>query len=76
MMVSCCLKSFTAIKVDGQPNCAVEYDPVELLQFIGQSFLPMNVMCERAEMSEQFIYDRTKEIFDYFGLPFDTAQPG
>jgi hypothetical protein len=26
MMTFCCLKSFTAIKVAGQPNCAVEFD--------------------------------------------------
>jgi len=30
-----------------------------------------NSLCERAEMFEERIYDRTKAIFQYFRLPFD-----
>lgn len=74
-MIFCCLKSFTAIKVDGQPNCAVEYDPLELLRFISQDFRGMNAMCERAEMFERLIYERTKAVFEYFGMPFDAPPP-
>jgi len=32
-------------------------------------------MCERAGMFEARIYDRTKAVFEYFGLPFDTPPP-
>jgi len=39
-----------AMKVDGCPNVAVEYDRLELLQFLSRDFVPMNAMCERAEM--------------------------
>jgi uncharacterized protein YecA (UPF0149 family) len=35
-----------------------------------------NTECEQAGMSERGIYDRTKAVFDYFGLPFDAAPPG
>lgn len=32
----------------------------------------MNLICERAGMFEDRIYLRTKAVFEYFGLPFDT----
>ena len=33
-MVMCCLPSITAMKVDGQPNVAVTYAPLDLLNFL------------------------------------------
>jgi hypothetical protein len=35
----------------------------------------MNLMCERANMFERLIYDRSKSVFEYFGLPFDAEPP-
>ena len=32
-------------------------------------------MCERAEMFERLIYERSKAVFEYFGLPFDAERP-
>lgn len=75
MMVMCCLPSFAAMKVDGSPNVAVKYDPLELLRFVSNDFGPMNTMCERAEMPERMIYDRSKAIFEYFGMPFNVEPP-
>jgi hypothetical protein len=37
--------------------------------------MPMNLMCDRAEMFERRIYDRSKAVFAYFGLPFDAPPP-
>jgi hypothetical protein len=74
-MVMCCLPSITAMKVDGRPNVVVDYDRLELVHFISNDFGPMNAMCERAEMSERGIYDRTKALFEYFNLPFDAEPP-
>jgi len=74
-MVLCCLKSIIALKVDGQPNVAVEYDPVELLHFLRDDFAPMNAICELAGMFERLIYDRSKRVFEYFGLSFDAPPP-
>ena len=37
--------------------------------------MPMNLMCERAEMFERGIYDRTKAVFGHFNLPFDAEPP-
>lgn len=71
MMVLCCLPSLTAMKVDGRPDVAVEYDRLELLRFLRGDFPPMNAICERAQMFERLIYDRTKAVFEYFDLPFD-----
>jgi hypothetical protein len=75
MLVLCCLPSITAMKVDRKPNVTVEYDRIALLQFIRSDFGPMNAMCERAEMFERLIYDRTKAVFEHFDLPFDAAPP-
>jgi hypothetical protein len=75
MMVMCCLPSIVAMKVDGRPNVAVNYDRLELLQFLSKDFMPMNEMCDRAKMSERSIYDRSKAVFGYFDLPYDAEPP-
>ena len=54
---------------------AVTCDPLDLLNFIKRDFMPMNAMCDRAEMFERGIYDRSKAVFGYFGLPFDAEPP-
>ena len=74
-MTACCLPSLTAIKVDGSASVGVTYAPVELLSFLSRDFGPMNTMCERAEMFENLIYERTKTVFQHFGLPYDAAPP-
>jgi hypothetical protein len=73
--VLCCLHTFTAFKVDGRANCAVEYDLFELVQLIAHELPFMNDMRERAGMSELEIFERTREAFLYFGLPFDAIAP-
>ncbi len=70
-VVICCLNTLTALKVDGQSSCRVEYDPLELVQFIAADLPPMNWMCERAGLSEAEIYARTRDVFHYFHLPFN-----
>ena len=72
-MTVCCLPSLTAVKVDGSPQVQVEYEPTEFLEFLALDFAPMNAMCERAQMFEQLIYERTKKVFEYFELPFDAS---
>lgn len=69
MMMLCCLESITAIKIDGNPDCAVQSNPIELLRIISEDFIHMNVMCEQAGMMEQGICDRTKHVMEYFGFP-------
>ena len=75
-MTMCCMNSLTAIKVDGSPQVQVEYEPMELLQFLARDLNHMNAMCDRGEMFEQLIYDRSKALFEYFGLPYNAPPPG
>jgi hypothetical protein len=63
------------MQVDGKTKVAVTFDPLDLLNFIKQDFMPMNLMCDRAEMFERRIYGRSKAVFECFGLPFDAEPP-
>jgi hypothetical protein len=74
-MVMCCMPSIDAIQVDGEPVVKVTCDPLDLLSFLKRDFLPMNLMCDRAQLFERYIFDRTKAVFEYFGLPFDAEPP-
>jgi hypothetical protein len=59
----------------GGDLAAVEYDPLDLITFISKNFIPLNTMMERAGMSEMDIYHRTRDIFLYFKLPYDSEPP-
>jgi hypothetical protein len=74
-MTMCCLPSVNTMQVDGRTQVAVNCDPLDLITFIKRDFMPMNLMCERAEMSERGIYDRTKAVFEFFNLSFDAEPP-
>jgi len=75
MMVLCCLKTLSAVKVAGRTDCMVSFEPVELIRFLGADFLPMNLIFERAGLSETDIYLRSKAVFEYFGLPYNAPPP-
>jgi hypothetical protein len=49
--------------------------PLDLLKMFQRDFTPMNLIRERAEISERGIHDRTKAVFEYFKLPFDVEPP-
>jgi hypothetical protein len=70
-MVACCLPTLAAAQLDGQPTVLVEFQPQELLEFLRRDFVPMNAMCERGQMFEHLIFDRTRRIFEFFNLPFE-----
>ena len=74
-MTLCCLPDVSTMQVDGRTQVNVTCHPLDLLNFIRRNFLPMNLMCERAEMFERGIYDRTKAVFEYFNFPFDAEPP-
>lgn len=74
-MTLCCLPSIITMQVDGQSQVKATGDPLDLIAFLKRDFVPMNLMCERAHMSERAIYDRTKAVFEYFNLPFDAEPP-
>lgn len=69
VMVLSSLPSITALKTTRSQAVTVEYDPLELLRFLEISFQPMNVMADRAGVSEVELHQRTRAIFLYFNLP-------
>lgn len=70
-MTMCCMDSLTAIKVDTSTQVRVQYEPTELLHFLSRDFVYMNEMCDRAQMFEHLIAERSNAVFEYFGLPSD-----
>jgi hypothetical protein len=68
-VVMCCMGSLDAVAMKGQSHSRIAYDPMELAGFVSRHFEPMNQMCERAGLSEQAIFERTKHVFEYFRLP-------
>jgi hypothetical protein len=74
-MTMCCLPSVNTMQREGQFRVAVTCDPLDLLKFLKRDFMPMNLMCEQAGMFEERIYNRTKALFHFFGLPFDAEPP-
>jgi len=75
VMVFSCLETLSTAKVAGQTRCVVELDPRELVYFIKSGFPPMNALCLRAGLSELAIYGRTKDVLEYFDIPFDAPPP-
>ena len=75
MMVACSLNKLAAMKIDEAESVLVEFDPLELLGFLKQGLLHMNTICDQAQMFEHLIYDRTKKVFEYFGLEFNADPP-
>ena len=73
-MVACCLPSINTTQVDGRIQVAMTCDPMVILNFLKEDFLRMNVICDRAEMFEERIYDRTIAVLEYFGLTFDVPE--
>jgi hypothetical protein len=74
-MILCCMDSIVSVKIDGQPNVGVGYDRIKLLCFLSDDFPHMNLICERGQMFERLIYDRSKAVFEYFELPYDALPP-
>ena len=75
MMTLCLLPNLSSVKRFGEPLTCVECNPLEIVAFIQKNFGPLNHMMERAGMSEQAIYERTRDVFLHYRLPFDAPPP-
>ena len=53
---------------------AAQYDPMDLIQFVQKNLVPLNAMMERSGMSEMNIFNRTRDVFLHFNLPYDAPQ--
>ena len=67
----------TAIKDDDAPERVVTNpdDKFEFVGFLAQNLATMNIICERAKMFDTLVYDRSKAVFEYFGLPYGAERP-
>ena len=48
---------------------------MDLINFIKKNFVSLNLMMERAGMSEMDIYNRTRDVFLHYKLPYDAPPP-
>lgn len=71
----CCLPSLNTTQVEGLIEVAGTCDPLDLLNLLKRDLLHMNLVCERAGMFQNRALDRTKAVFEYFGLPFEAEPP-
>ncbi|MGB6220249.1 hypothetical protein [Haloferula sp.] len=71
----CLMPNLSSVKRVGEPLTCVECNPMEIIAFISKNFGPLNLMMERAGMSELAIYVRTREVFEHYRLPFDAPPP-
>src|SRR5436190_11509465 len=75
-MAYCCLPSFVSVKDDKSPVYKLGPGPgLHLVEFIHKGFAGMNEMCDRAGMSDRENYDRTKAVYESFGIPFGASPP-
>ena len=64
------------MKMDGQDAVAITYDPVEMRDFVRDDLVPMKRLCAQAELFEDRIEQRTRAIYEYFGLAADGSVRG
>ena len=71
-----CLNNIVAIQTDAAPERVhTRFNTEEFAGFLARNLGTMNVICERARMFDRFIYDRSKAVFEYFGLPYEAERP-
>ena len=70
-MVLCCLPDVVALEVEGEAQTSATCNPLDLVNFLKQDLPAMNLLCERAGMFEDRAFNRTRALFEYFGLPFE-----
>lgn len=75
IMTMCLLPNISGFTRIGQPKAAAQYDPMDLIQFVQKNFVPLNLMMERAGMREMEIYNRTRDVFLHYKVPFDSEPP-
>jgi hypothetical protein len=48
---------------------------MDMIGFVRENFVPLNLIMERAGMSETDIYNRTRDVFLHYKLPSDSEPP-
>lgn len=74
-MTLCSIERLSGTKRDGTPLANAATDRLDVLRPVAAGFAPMNLIFERAVASEMAIYERTRDIMAYYGLPFNEPPP-
>lgn len=72
----CNIDDLTDLKVKGESKVMVAPNQAQMIQFISGGFGAMNQVCQRAEMFDSLVEQRSKAIMNYFGLADEGAYPG
>jgi hypothetical protein len=73
-MVYCCLKNLVAVQEEkDRENVVAHPEKLEFVQFLAAN---LGTICDRARVFDTLVYDRSKVVFEYFGLPNKAERPG
>jgi hypothetical protein len=75
LITLCCLEKVSTVKVDGSDKVRATYDVAELMGLFPLDLFALNLVAERAGLSEQEIFERTRAVFEYWNLPFQAPPP-
>ena len=73
VIVGCVLGDLTALKRDGSDQVQVSLDGLETLRFVARQLPGLNLMCERAGLTEAEIEALTYRVLAYLGMPVKTS---
>jgi len=65
MMVACIVDQLSAMKVDGAPSHR-GIRTAGIARFPQADIPRMNAICDRAQMFEHLVYQRSNDVFEYF----------
>jgi hypothetical protein len=65
-MTFCCLPSLRVVRREGAPSQRVHLDQGELADFVRDNFRGMNLLFQRAGMTERENRDRSQRVFEYY----------
>lgn len=76
VMAWSCIDRLGDFRSDDKPGMVVtEPGKEEFVSFLAENLDTMNMICKRASMFDKFVYNRSKAVFEYFGLPYDAERP-
>jgi len=65
-MTFCCLPTLRVVRREGAPTPRVDLDQRELADFVLENFRGMNLVFQRAGMTERENRERCQRVFEYY----------
>ena len=66
----CRLNKLTVKHVAGNPYCAIRFDRKDILNLLWEDLPHLTTLGQRAGLTPRQIYERSREVFGFFQLPF------